>query len=115
MIPRSAFLDGRTGASIATGRPRFVTTTGTPVSETESMSSRHFALNSAAEIVAACRGRLVPAFMTMTVTMVHGRARAAAGSSDGGSRMPVEGAAPTLAAGPPSPAVLAAWSVSRCG
>jgi hypothetical protein len=69
MIPRSVFLDGRMGASIATGRPRFVITTGAPVSDTESMSSRHFALNSAAEIVATCRDRFAAAFMTMNVTI----------------------------------------------
>jgi hypothetical protein len=66
MIPRNEFRDGRTGASIATGRPRFVTTIDAPVSDTESMS---LALNSAAEIEVG-RGRFLgPAFMTMNVTM----------------------------------------------
>lgn len=40
MIPRDEFRDGRRGASIATGRPRFVTTIDTPVADTESMRLR---------------------------------------------------------------------------
>jgi len=58
----------RTGDSRATGRPRFVTRTEAPVVATASISSRHFALNSAAEIVSGgvlARAGLVTMFVTI--------------------------------------------------
>jgi hypothetical protein len=49
-----------------------VTTIEAPVSDTVSMRSRHLALNSAAEIVAAAGRLRDAAFMTMNVTIARG-------------------------------------------
>jgi len=50
-IAPNRLLRSRTGTSLLTGVPFFVTSTGSPVALTSSMSFRHFALNSDAVIV----------------------------------------------------------------
>ena len=53
--PRNVFGFFATGTSCATGFPRFVTTIDSPDSATSSIAWRHFALNSAADMVRAIR------------------------------------------------------------
>lgn len=50
-ITPKRLLRSRTGTSLLTGLPFLVTSTGSPVALTSSMSFRHFALNSDAVIV----------------------------------------------------------------
>src|SRR5262249_17274390 len=75
MMPNADLRRARTGDSRATGWPRFVTTIDAPVAATVSISSRHFALNSAAEIVS---GSALERIVLMTMNMTIARAAATA-------------------------------------
>ena len=62
--PNTLWEVGDAGINRATGRPRLVITSDSPVRSTSSIKDRHFALNSPAGI--AFSGR----FMTMVMTIV---------------------------------------------